>query len=69
MEIVTMGKVVVQVRVENLQDIYESNKGQRAPDQIRALDIEDNARLLQLFRLNRDTGLIPLIFLCVALLL
>ena len=37
--------------------------------QLRALDIEDNARLLQLFRLNRDTGLIPLIFLCVALLL
>nr|WP_170614322.1 4-hydroxybenzoate octaprenyltransferase [uncultured Ruegeria sp.] len=37
--------------------------------QLRGLDIEDNAKLLQLFRANRDTGLIPLIFLCVALLL
>lgn len=36
--------------------------------QLRCLDIEDNARLLHLFRSNRDTGLIPLIFLCVALL-
>ena len=37
--------------------------------QLRGLDIEDNAKLLQLFRANRDTGLIPLIFLCVAMLL
>ena len=37
--------------------------------QLRGLDTEDNAKLLQLFRANRDTGLIPLIFLCVALLL
>ncbi|WP_170506942.1 4-hydroxybenzoate octaprenyltransferase [Ruegeria arenilitoris] len=37
--------------------------------QLRGLDLEDNAKLLQLFRANRDTGLIPLIFLCVALLL
>ncbi len=36
--------------------------------QLRGLDTEDNAKLLQLFRANRDTGLIPLIFLCVALL-
>ncbi len=36
--------------------------------QLRGLDIEDNAKLLQLFRANRDTGLIPLIFFCVALL-
>ncbi|MEM7090406.1 MAG: 4-hydroxybenzoate octaprenyltransferase [Pseudomonadota bacterium] len=37
--------------------------------QLRGLDIEDNAKLLQLFRANRDTGFIPLIFLCAALLL
>jgi 4-hydroxybenzoate polyprenyltransferase len=30
--------------------------------QLRGLDIEDNAKLLQLFRANRDTGMIPLIF-------
>lgn len=30
--------------------------------QMRKLDIEDNARLLFLFRSNRDAGLIPLIF-------
>ena len=32
------------------------------------LDIHDSAKLLQLFRANRDTGLIPLIFFCAALL-
>jgi 4-hydroxybenzoate polyprenyltransferase len=37
--------------------------------QLRGLDIEDNSKLLKLFHSNRDTGLIPLIFLCVALLL
>ena len=37
--------------------------------QLRRLDTGDNARLLRLFRANRDTGLIPLIFLCVALVL
>ncbi len=36
--------------------------------QLRGLDIEDNAKLLQLFRVNRDTGFIPLIFFCAALL-
>ena len=35
--------------------------------QLRGLDTEDNAKLLQLFRANRDTGLIPLIFLIAAL--
>ncbi|MGR3804367.1 4-hydroxybenzoate octaprenyltransferase [Marinibacterium profundimaris] len=30
--------------------------------QLRGLDLENNAKLLQLFRANRDTGLIPLIF-------
>ncbi|NSY38002.1 4-hydroxybenzoate octaprenyltransferase [Leisingera sp. ANG59] len=35
--------------------------------QLRAFDAENNARLLQLFRLNRDTGLIPLIFFTLAM--
>lgn len=37
--------------------------------QLRGLDIENNAKLLQLFRSNRDTGLIPVIFFAVALFL
>jgi 4-hydroxybenzoate polyprenyltransferase len=37
--------------------------------QLRGLDINDNAKLLQLFRANRDTGAIPLIFFCAALLI
>jgi 4-hydroxybenzoate polyprenyltransferase len=36
--------------------------------QLRGLDTEDNAKLLQLFRANRDTGMIPLVFLGAALL-
>lgn len=35
--------------------------------QLRGFDAEKSDRLLQLFRLNRDTGLIPLIFLALAL--
>ena len=35
--------------------------------QLRGLDLEDNAKLLQLFRANRDTGIIPLLFLLAAL--
>ncbi|AUQ52967.1 4-hydroxybenzoate octaprenyltransferase [Phaeobacter inhibens] len=35
--------------------------------QLRVFDAENNDRLLQLFRLNRDTGLIPLIFFAAAL--
>ena len=34
--------------------------------QLRAFDAENSPRLLQLFRLNRDTGLIPLIFFAAA---
>ena len=37
--------------------------------QLRGLDINNPAKLLQLFRANRDTGIIPLLFLAVALLL
>jgi 4-hydroxybenzoate polyprenyltransferase len=37
--------------------------------QLRGLDINDPAKLLRLFHANRDTGLIPLLFFAVALLL
>lgn len=37
--------------------------------QLRVFDAENNQRLLQLFRLNRDTGLIPLIFFVLAMLI
>ncbi|MEL6452246.1 MAG: 4-hydroxybenzoate octaprenyltransferase [Pseudomonadota bacterium] len=36
--------------------------------QLRGLDIEDPEKCLQLFRANRDTGVIPLVFFCAALL-
>jgi len=36
--------------------------------QLRGFDAGDSAKMLQLFRVNRDTGLIPLLFLCAALL-
>mmetsp|Transcript_23795 Transcript_23795/g.42832 ORF Transcript_23795/g.42832 Transcript_23795/m.42832 type:complete len:321 (-) Transcript_23795:6-968(-) len=36
--------------------------------QLRGLDIDDPDKCLQLFRVNRDTGMIPLVFFCVALL-
>lgn len=36
--------------------------------QLRGLDVEDSAKLLQLFRVNRDTGAIPLVFFAAALL-
>jgi len=36
--------------------------------QLRQLDISDSGKLMRLFRANRDTGLIPLAFFCLALL-
>ena len=36
--------------------------------QLRGLDIENSAKCLQLFRANRDTGMIPLLFFAAALL-
>ncbi len=36
--------------------------------QLRGLDITNNDKLLQLFRVNRDTGIIPLLFFAAALL-
>jgi 4-hydroxybenzoate polyprenyltransferase len=37
--------------------------------QLRGLDIDNPAKMLQLFRVNRDTGIIPLLFFAIALLL
>jgi 4-hydroxybenzoate polyprenyltransferase len=37
--------------------------------QLRGLDIHDTKKMLQLFRVNRDTGMIPLLFFAIALLL
>ncbi|MGA9433996.1 MAG: 4-hydroxybenzoate octaprenyltransferase [Roseobacter sp.] len=37
--------------------------------QLRGFDTENNAKLLQLFRANRDTGMIPLVFFVAALFL
>jgi 4-hydroxybenzoate polyprenyltransferase len=37
--------------------------------QLRGLDIDNSAKMLQLFRANRDTGIIPLLFFAAALLL
>lgn len=37
--------------------------------QLRGLDIHDSRKMLQLFRVNRDTGIIPLLFFAAALLL
>ena len=41
MEIVTMGKVVVPARIENLQDIHLADSGALSPEQIRAIDVND----------------------------
>jgi 4-hydroxybenzoate polyprenyltransferase len=35
--------------------------------QLRGLDINDPAKCMQLFRVNRDTGMIPLFFFAIAL--
>jgi len=35
--------------------------------QLRGLDIDNPAKMLQLFRVNRDTGIIPLLFFAIAL--
>ena len=37
----TMGKVLVRALLENLDDLYELEKGQRAPDQVRRVEVTD----------------------------
>jgi hypothetical protein len=41
METATMGKVVVTALIENLDDLFEVEKGQRAPDQVRRVVVTD----------------------------
>ncbi|MFH1265537.1 MAG: retroviral-like aspartic protease family protein [Planctomycetota bacterium] len=41
MEIVTMGKVTVPARIENLQDIYLADTGAPPAEQIRAIEVAD----------------------------
>jgi predicted aspartyl protease len=41
MEIMTMGKVTVSARIENLQDTYEAEKGVLPVGEIRAVEVAD----------------------------
>ncbi len=36
-----MGKVLVAARLENLEDLYNSNRGDLAADRVRAVDVAD----------------------------
>ena len=41
METATMGKVVVSVRIENLQDTYDAEKGVLPVDRVRRVEVAD----------------------------
>jgi predicted aspartyl protease len=41
MEIMTMGKVTVSARIENLQDAYDVEKGVLRAEQVRAVEVSD----------------------------
>jgi predicted aspartyl protease len=41
MEIMTMGKVVVSARIENLQDTYEAEKGVLLAGDVRSVEVSD----------------------------
>ncbi len=41
MELVTMGKVVVEAKIENLNDLYRADRGELADDQVRRIDVKD----------------------------
>lgn len=41
MEIVTMGKVVVPVVLQNLEDLYRCNAGELDIDEVRRVEVED----------------------------
>jgi predicted aspartyl protease len=66
MEIGTMGKVLVTVRVENLEDLYKLDQGTIRPDEIRHVEVDDalvdtGAIMLSMpTRLIRQLGLKPL---------
>jgi predicted aspartyl protease len=41
MEISTMGKVIVSIKVENLRDLWAAEEGRLAPEDVRSVDISD----------------------------
>lgn len=41
MEILTMGKVVVSARIENLQDAYDAKKGRISAEEVRSVEVPD----------------------------
>ncbi len=41
MEILTMGKVVVAAKIENLHDVYNANRGKLSVDNIRSIEVVD----------------------------
>jgi predicted aspartyl protease len=41
METDTMGKVVVGAKIEHLHDLFEVQKGQRAPEAVRKIEVSD----------------------------
>ena len=41
MEILTMGKVVVSARIENLQDTYDAEKGTLPAGEVRCVEVSD----------------------------
>jgi predicted aspartyl protease len=41
MEILTMGKVIVSARIENLQDVYDADKEALLPGDIRSVEVSD----------------------------
>jgi predicted aspartyl protease len=63
MEIVTTGKVVVSARIENLEDVYQAEKGALRSNEVRSVDVTDalvdtGATLLSVpQRLVRQLGL------------
>ncbi len=64
MEIITMGRVVVDARIANFQDAYQANKGLLPQDKIRALQVSDalvdtGAMLLSMpSRMIQELGLV-----------
>ena len=41
MELITMGKVIVEAKIENLNDLYRANRGELPDDQIRCIEVSD----------------------------
>ncbi len=41
METATMGRVLVEAKIENLNDLWEAERGMRPPDQVRSVVVPD----------------------------